>query len=407
MNIDLPEITPKRIAIKLKPAAEKHVKRGHPWIYDAAIVKKNKDGNSGDLAIIFDQKNNRFLAVGLYDPDSPIRIRVLQHGKSANINEQWFMDKIASAHELRESLLATETNSYRLINGENDGFSGLIVDVYTEVAVVKMYSAVWLPYLKWILPAIVEVASVQTLVMRLSRNLMSHPTIMQYGLNDGKVMYGQLDNEEVIFKEHGVLFKANVIKGHKTGFFLDHRFNRKRVGELASGKKVLDVFSYAGGFSVHALKGRAEAVWSLDISVQALEVAQKNAALNHKENKMHIIAADAFVAMEKLKKEGKKFELVIVDPPSFAKKQDERNTALKQYERLVRMAIPLVAKGGILLMASCSSRILSDEYFDLVLSTVTKSGRSFREMERHLHDIDHPVTFPEGAYLKSIYLQMD
>ena len=406
-SFSLPDFpAPARLAIRLKPAAERMVRKQHPWVFEASITKQNKEGKAGDLAIVFDQKKNKFLALGLYDPSSPIRIKLLQFHQSATIDENWFQQKIQQAYDIRLPLLATDTNSYRLLYGENDGLPGLVADVYAKVVVVKLYSLVWLPYLSIILPIIIQTTGCTTLVLRLSRNTQRETTLLQ-GLHDGQVLYGELEDPVVIFREHGVRFSANVIEGHKTGYFLDHRHNRKRVGELAKGKSVLDVFSYAGGFSVHALCGGAREVYSLDISKQALDTARYNATLNIEQPAMHTIAKDAFVAMEELLKDGKRFDLVVVDPPSFAKKASEVAGALKSYRRLAKLAIPLVNKGGLLVMASCSSRVSADDFFATVEEDLQESRRRFRETERSFHDIDHPIAIPEGAYLKCIYHQLD
>ena len=406
-SFSLPDFpAPARLAIRLKPAAERMVRKQHPWVFEASITKQNKEGKAGDLAIVFDQKKNKFLALGLYDPSSPIRIKLLQFHQSATIDENWFQQKIQQAYDIRLPLLATDTNSYRLLYGENDGLPGLVADVYAKVVVVKLYSLVWLPYLSIILPIIIQTTGCTTLVLRLSRNTQRETTLLQ-GLHDGQVLYGELEDPVVIFREHGVRFSANVIEGHKTGYFLDHRHNRKRVGELAKGKSVLDVFSYAGGFSVHALCGGAREVYSLDISKQALHTARYNAMLNIEQPAMHTIAKDAFVAMEELLKDGKRFDLVVVDPPSFAKKASEVAGALKSYRRLAKLAIPLVNKGGLLVMASCSSRVSADDFFATVEEDLQESRRRFRETERSFHDIDHPIAIPEGAYLKCIYHQLD
>ncbi|MBL4593247.1 MAG: class I SAM-dependent methyltransferase, partial [Flavobacteriales bacterium] len=247
--ISLPEIETKKIAIKLTPKAEVLVKKGHPWIFDQSIAKQNTEGNSGDLAILFDNRRNKFLAVGFYDPFSPIRIKILQANKPANINAEWFKNKIQEAYNKRLPLLKTDTNSYRLIYGENDHLPSFVADVYADVLVVKLYAQFWFPYLKDMLTELLAISNTNTLVLRLSRNVQKEGN--EYGLKDGQVIHGELENEVVIFKEHGVLFSANVIKGHKTGYFLDHRANRKKVGGMSKGKTLLDVFSYAGGFSVH------------------------------------------------------------------------------------------------------------------------------------------------------------
>ena len=395
-----------RLAIRLKPAAERMVRKQHPWVFEASITKQNKEGKAGDLAIVFDQKKNKFLALGLYDPSSPIRIKLLQFHKGANIDENWFEEKIQQAYDKRLPLLATDTNSYRLLYGENDGLPGFVTDVYDTVAVVKLYSLIWLPYLSIILPIILQITKCKTLVLRLSRNVQRETAALK-GLEDGQVLHGQLEDPVVIFREHGVRFSANVIAGHKTGYFLDHRHNRKRVGELAKDKRVLDIFSYAGGFSVHALSGGAKEVYSLDISAQALETARQNALLNLPNPALNTIAKDAFVAMEELQKHRKRFDIVVVDPPSFAKKASEVPGALRSYEWLAKLAIPLVEKKGILVLASCSSRVSADEFFVVAETALQQSGRRFQEQERTFHDIDHPISIPEGAYLKCIYYRLD
>ncbi|MEM1357328.1 MAG: class I SAM-dependent methyltransferase, partial [Bacteroidota bacterium] len=257
-----------RLPVTLTAPGERALRGGHPWLFDRAIAKVKGRGKVGDLAIIFSYKKNKFIGVGLYDPDSPIRIRVLHQGSPQQIDADFFRARIAGAKSARASLLATDTNGYRLLHGENDGLPGLITDVYAEVAVIKLYSPVWMPWLDLLLPLIAAAAAAQTVVLRLARNVQA--TAADFGLEDGQVLRGTLAQEDIIFREHGLQFIANVVKGHKTGFFLDHRENRRRVGQLAEGREVLDVFSYAGGFSVHALGGGAAAVTSLDISAPAL-----------------------------------------------------------------------------------------------------------------------------------------
>lgn len=399
---NLPEFKPNRIAIKLKPAGEKAVKQNHPWVFNESIRKQSNEGQVGDLAIIFDQRRNKFLAAGLWDPFSPIRIKVLHFHQPAQINDSWFESKIKAAHQKRMPLLETDTNSYRFIYGENDGLPGLIADVYDKVLAVKLYSFIWLPYLKIIFPLLLKQSGCKTLILRLSRKMQNAPHLL-YGLTDGQIIEGDLTSEEVLFKEHGLTFIANVIHGHKTGFFLDHRYNRKKIGSLSKNKSVLDVFAYAGGFSAHALAGGAKRVISLDISAQALATAKRNVALNVKNAQHEILKADAFEAMEQMVAENKNFDVMIVDPPSFAKKGDEVEKALLNYARLATLAIQLVAPNGILLMASCSSRVTKEAFFETIEYEFSQSGRTFRRLEQNEHDLDHPVTFPEGAYLKSGY----
>jgi len=402
---NLPKVSPQSIAVKIKPSIERIIRKEHPWLFDAGITKQSKEGNAGDLAIIYDNKKNKFLALGLYDPFSPIRIKLIQFKKSARINNEWFHQKITAAYEKRQSLLATDTNSYRLVHGENDGLPSLIADVYADVLVVKLYSLIWLPYLSDIFKNLLEISKCKTLVLRLSRNVQQQKDALQ-GLEDGQVLYGNLENEVIVFKEHGVLFSANVIHGHKTGYFLDHRHNRKHIGTLSKGKSVLDIFSYAGGFSVHALAGGAKEVVSLDISAQALEMAKDNVRLNKLEANHKILVGDAFEKMELLNQQNKKFDIVVVDPPSFAKRDSERERAIRSYGQLTKLAIKLVAKNGLLVMASCSSRVSADEFFRTVIYELERSNKRFEEINRTFHDVDHPIGFPEGAYLKCGYFQL-
>ncbi len=396
---------PKNLPVRLTAQGERHLRAKHPWIYSDSIESLKGEGEAGDLAIIFDRKKNKFIGIGLYDPDSPIRIKMLHAGGPAKINAEFFQKRIAEAYALRATLLATDTNSYRLLNGENDGFPALIADVYAEVLVVKVYSLVWHSYFDEILSALLTTSGCTTAVLRLSRNVQKHAACPEQW-TEGAIIHGTLPDSTILFQEHGITLSADVIHGHKTGFFLDHRNNRKRVGELSAGKEVLDIFSYAGGFSVHALAGGAREVTSLDISAQALEVARANVALNFPDAPHKTIAGDAFEVMAQLQKDGKTYGLVIVDPPSFAKKASEVDGALRAYQRLTALAVPLVEKEGILLLASCSARIDAETFYDLQKQALNYSGRSWKELERTAHDVDHPATFPEGRYLKSLYVEI-
>lgn len=401
-HIEFQKNNPQILAVKLTVMGERHVRSGHPWIFSESIEKINKEGNAGDIAIIFSHTKNKPLGVGLYDPDSPIRIKMLHHGSGTKLNTEFFTEKIARAFALRTELLETETNSYRLLFGENDGFPGFIADVYANVLVVKLYSAIWFPYLEMILSPLLEISDCDTLVLRLSRNLQQLTT---HNYKDGQVLFGTLANEEVHFVEHGVNFSANVIKGHKTGYFLDHRANRKRVGELSKGKTVLDVFSYAGGFSVHALAHGAKEVSSLDISKQALEIALANGKLNTFSGTHRTIVGDAFTEMQRLVHLGEVFDVVVIDPPSFAKSKKEIAVAKKKYFQLAQLGEKLTAKKGLLVLASCSSRVSASEFYAINKEALHSQTRHSKCIEKTGHDIDHPVSFPEGAYLKCGYYQ--
>jgi 23S rRNA (cytosine1962-C5)-methyltransferase len=394
-----------RIAVKIKPKIEQYVRKGHPWVYSESIIKTNLKSETGDLAIIFSHKTNKVIGMGLFDLDSPIRIKMIYSGsENPAINPDFFRDKITIARNKRSELLNTNTNSYRLVFGENDGFPGLIADVYNTTLVVKLYSNIWVHYIDSIINTLTEISQTRTVIIRLSRRMQKQNS---YNFYDGQCIMGQQTLEEVEFTEHGVRFSANVIKGHKTGYFLDHRQNRRFVGLLSKGKTVLDVFAYAGGFSVHALAGGAKEVTSVDISEQALSVAKRNVELNIHSGKHSTLSGDAFEVMNTLIRDRKQFDIVIIDPPSFAKQQSEVSRAKLKYKELVQLGIRLTGKAGVLVMASCSSRIKAQTFFDLVKDELRSQSRGYDIIRTTEHDIDHPITFHEAAYLKTIYCSLD
>lgn len=396
----LPEPTAKNISIKVKPAAERAIRQGHPWIFEDAIVKQSHDGSAGDRVVIYDKRKNKFLAVGLYDPHSPIRIKILQANQPAHINLAWFINQLQHAQAIRQPLIDASITGHRLVYGESDHFPGLIIDRYHQTLVMKIYSAMWIPHLRDILSALKQTIQFEQLVLRLSRTISAE----QFGLFDGQVLVGQDITAPIQFVENDITLSADVIHGHKTGFFFDQRDNRQRVRTLAQGRRVLDVFSYVGAFSVYALAGGAQHVTALDISQPAMDALAENIQLNALSmNHVTPLVADAFDAMAYLAKQQQQFDMVIVDPPSFAKSQAEVDRALASYKRLVQLALPLVAPDGILVMASCSSRIKPDVFFNLIINTANQSGYGLDIIETTSHALDHPIGFPEAEYLKAMF----
>ncbi|MBN2148278.1 MAG: class I SAM-dependent methyltransferase [Anaerolineales bacterium] len=402
----LPQPADKRIAIRVKPAAERALHDGHPWIFEGSIRSQSHAGQPGDLAVIFDG-NRRFLAVGLYDPHSPIRVRVLQYGQAATINRDWFGARLQAAADIRQPLQTVRTTGYRLVYGENDGLPGLVIDRYASTLVLKLYTAAWLPHLVDVLEALPTIQAHDRLVLRLSRHV--QPLAAPYGLEDGQTLLGSPPDAPVVFQENGLRFAADVVQGHKTGFFFDQRENRARVRDLAQGRRVLDVFAYSGGFSVYAAAGGARTVTSLDASEPALQVAAANFALN--DGNPHVSAArhvtlveDAFEGLARLQASGQRYDMVIVDPPSFAKSAAEVNRALAAYKRLTRLALAvLTPRTGVLVMASCSSQVTPTAFFETVEQTASAAGRRLTQIKHTGHALDHPVRFPEGEYLKCLF----
>jgi 23S rRNA (cytosine1962-C5)-methyltransferase len=402
----LPLPPEKRLAVRITAAGQRALRHGHPWIFDNAIRSVRPEGRSGDLAVIFDD-HRRFLAVGLYDPDSPIRVRVLQQGMPAVIDGAWLRGRLLAAAARRDPLAETGTDGYRLVHGENDGLPGLVIDRYAATLVIKLYALAWLPWLHTLLGVLEDVQPSERVVLRLSREASSHETEL-YGLGDGCTLRGEAPVRPVEFRENGLLFAADVLRGQKTGFFLDQRDNRARVRSLARGCRVLNVFAYSGAFSVYAAAGGAPSVVSLDLSPAALADAELNFRLNRSipgvaACRHQTIVGDAFEALADLGRAGARFDLVIVDPPSFAKRESEAPRALQSYARLTKLALAVTRPGGRIALASCSSRVSAADFFATVGNAAEGAKRPLREIERTGHALDHPIGFPEGAYLKCVF----
>jgi 23S rRNA (cytosine1962-C5)-methyltransferase len=342
----------------------------------------------------------------MWDPDSPICIKVLHTGKPTRIDHTFWAGRVATAIKRRRPLLDDPAHdAYRIIHGENDGMPGIVVDIYAGVAVAKIYSRAWIPHLAMLVPTLVDQLEPTSLILRMARSVDPRPDL---GLVEGAVLHGPEPVEPVMFLENGLRFEAHPTTGQKTGYFLDQRHNRALVQDLARGQRVLDVFSCTGGFSVHAAAGGATEVHSVDLSLPAVEAAKRNMVHNSDDS---LVAAathvghhgDAFEVMEGLSRRGERFGLVIIDPPSFAQRQASVDGALAAYRRLTRLGLALTEAGGTLVQASCSSRVTADDFFAGVHAAARAEGVDLREFDRTGHTIDHPVGFPQGAYLKTLY----
>lgn len=404
--LQIPSPSSQRIALRITAPGERALKQGHPWVFDQSITEQSREGRPGDLAVIFDGKR-RFLAIGLYDPTSPIRVRILQKLKPAAINTDWFVEKIKTADVIRAPLKEQDTNGYRLVHGENDGLPGLVIDRYAKTLVLKLYTPAWVPHLKDIFFALQQTQSFDHLILRLSRTLNKKADHL-HGLADGITLTSQTPESLILFKENGLTFECDSIHGQKTGFFLDQRENRERVRTLSKGKSVLNVFSYTGGFSLYAADGGANEVVSVDFSTPAVQATLRNIEHNqHRPNvrnaKFETLAQDAFEALAQMKMSSRLFDIVILDPPMFAQNQSQIETALAAYRRLTQLGLGVLKRGGILVQASCSSRVSADEFFNAIHQAAQEAGRPLKEIERTAHAIDHPITYKEGAYLKCLF----
>ena len=395
-----------RLRLRLTPAAEYAVRTGHPWVYAERIREKNREGDSGEIAVVYDRKD-RFLALGLYDPDSPIRFRALHSGKPVMVDDAWWRDRMATSLARREGVLTEQTNGLRWINGESDGWPAMVVDQYASTLVLKLYSAVWLPRIADLTRWLREFLKPERIVLRLSRNATT--SFEQAGYQDGQNLWGDDTAGSVVFLEDGIRFWSDVVKGQKTGFFLDQRDNRRRIGQCSAGMDVLNAFSFSGGFSLHAARGGARSVTDLDISPHALESARRNFELNAADTRIaaarhESVQADAFAWLERSTEQ---FDIVICDPPSLAKRETERVGAIEAYHRLAMHSIARVRPGGLLLAASCSAHVTPEEFYAAVTEAARRSGRPFGDEVYTGHAPDHPATFDEARYLKAAYLRFE
>ena len=325
--------------------------------------------------------DRKFAAIGLYDPGSPVRLKILHAGSPVTIDDDWWQRVFTSALERRQVFADgpdTPNAGYRLVNGENDGIPGLIVDRYADVLVVKLYTPALFPHLRSIVIQLVAVTDCRAVVLRLARTVQRGET---HGLTDGDVIAGSLDDEPVVFLEAGLRFEADVRHGQKTGWFLDQRANRVTVGSMAGGHDVLDVFAAGGGFSVHAAAGGARSVHSVDIAGPAIAATVRNMELNHTIDAVRacthtVDVGDAFDVMADLAREHRRYGIVVIDPPSFAQRQASVDTARRAYTRLTHLAIRLVEPGA------CSCRRPARVGFPRTCSSRRSKQRRSRPADR-------------------------
>jgi 23S rRNA (cytosine1962-C5)-methyltransferase len=397
----LPRLSRKNVRVRLTRSAERIVRLEHPWLY-AESLREAPEGDAGDLAVLYDHDREVF-ALGLFDPTSPIRVRVLWRGGSRSIDAAFFAERARAADALRAPLRSMRTTGYRVANGESDGLPGAVVDRYADTLVLKLYTAAWLPWLVELVPALAEALAPERIVLRLARSVAT--AFQAHGLADGSILHGAPLAGGVEFEELGLRFRIDPRAGQKTGFFLDQRENRARVGERARGRSVLDAFAYVGAFSLHAARGGASSLTSLDASAPALAALRESFALNDREPG-EVVHGDAFEALARLAQAGRSFDLVVIDPPFLARRREELERALAAYARLAELALALVSPDGELVFASCSARVSSDELAEALRRGAARAGRRIEERLRTAHPLDPPARFPEAEYLKCIFARV-
>jgi 23S rRNA (cytosine1962-C5)-methyltransferase len=391
-----------RVKIVLKSGKEQSVKRYHPWLFSGAIKKMYGDPSEGDLVDVFDNKDN-FLAVGHYQPSS-IAVRILSFEK-VNPDINFFREKIIKAINYRKSIGIIgnpEINVYRLIHGEGDGLPGLIIDYYNGVAVVQMHSLGFYRIRKEIASIVLELLKDQIIaIYDKSEGTIPH---MSGAGAVNEYLYGISD--PVVVTENGYKFKIDWTTGQKTGFFIDQRDNRKLLGEFTEGKTVLNMFGYTGGFSVYAMKDAAS-VHTVDSSFSAIELANANIKLNFGDDNRHeAFQVDAFDYLNDIKN---KYDLIILDPPAFAKHNNVLANALQGYKRLNMKAIDQIKPGGIIFTFSCSQVVTKENFRKSVFAAAANTGRNVRILYQMSQPPDHPVNIyhPESEYLKGLVIYVE
>lgn len=398
----------KRSAVRAKKAAVREIRRGHPWLWRDSIDSISGPARDGDLAVLFDDKR-KFVAIGLFSAHDPIAVRVLQAGSQRTIDRDFFEERILEAIERRRPLIEDDAvSAYRLVHGENDYLPGLVVDQYDTSLVVRLDSSCWIPWLEMIVAILNDVSAPKRIVLRMSRRVEG---VAGPGLFQGMVISGEAHDGPVAFLENDLEFLADLEYGQKTGHFLDQRDNRALVGSYSRSMRVLDVFCNTGGFSVNAAAGGAVSVCSVDISEHATRACSQHMEMNADRFadgcEHEVITGDAFAVLEDLRKRGEFFDVIIVDPPSFAPNQAAVSNARLAYRSLTRLAVELLADDGWYFQASCSARIPPEVFYDDLNWEFSELGLGVHNVIRTGQTLDHPIGFEFGHYLKAQLCQLD
>jgi 23S rRNA (cytosine1962-C5)-methyltransferase len=387
--------------IHLKKGREKSLKRRHPWIFSGAVERVSGKPAAGETVEVRDA-SGKPLALAAYSPSSQIRARVWTFDLAEAIDEAFFRKRLQRSISMRGQLpAARHSNAMRLVHGESDGLAGLVVDRYADVLVAQFLSAGAERWREGILDALKEISGCEAIFERSDaevRKLEGLPQRVGFAR-------GNRAASRCPIIEYGLNFRVDVEQGQKTGFFLDQRENRQRLRALASGREVLDGFSYSGGFAIAALAGGAARVTALESSAAALEVAKENLAANPLDaSKLEFVQADVFAHLRTLRDRGARFDMVILDPPKFAPTAAQARNAARAYKDINLLAFKLLAPGGLLATFSCSGGVPADLFQSIVAGAALDAGVEAQIIERFGAAADHPVAleFPEGDYLKGL-----
>lgn len=382
--------------ITLKKGKEKPILRGHPWVFSGAVARTEGDLSPGEIGEVY-SGDGKFLGMGQFNPRSQIILRLLTRRREV-LDSSFFRGRLLQADALREKELRAKTNGYRAINAEGDFLPGLIVDRYGEILVLQCLTAGMERLKGLFIDLLVRHFNPKSIYERSDVS-----SRREEGLPEAKgLLYGEEILDPVEIEEYGCRFRVDVKEGQKTGFYLDQRENRFSLQKVSHGKKILDCFCYSGGFSIHAGLGGAKEITMVDSSEEALKRAKDHFALNHlKGISPHLIRGDAFEVMRSLELD---YDIVVLDPPPFAKKKAHLPGASRGYKDLNLQAFRLLKREGLLFTFSCSHHMNWDLFQKIVFSAAVDAGRRVQLLARRGHPIDHPVdlSHPEGEYLRGM-----
>jgi 23S rRNA (cytosine1962-C5)-methyltransferase len=388
----------------LKPRKEESLQHGHLWIFSGALQQPPHWVEPGGLVDV-KSATGQFIARGYYNPRTDIAIRILTRKQEEAIDEDFLRRRVTEAVALRQVFPDDVTNAFRLINAEGDGLPGLVVDRYAEVLVAQIHTLGMERLRPQLLEALMESTGTHGILLRNDGQARQREGM---DVEEPAVVAGAVPTQ-VTIRENNVLFTVDPWEGQKTGFFLDQRDKREALRKYVRGGQVLNCFSYTGGFSIYAAQSKGQVV-SVDISAPAIEAARAHFVLNGLDPSQHEFhIANVFDYLEEARQEGKQFDVVVLDPPAFAKTQGARNQALNAYRRLNLLGMQVLRPGGILLTCSCSGAVGMDDLLGILGQSSQRLGRSVQLLESFTHGVDHPIhlAMPETAYLKAIFCRVN
>ena len=396
--------------VTVSDKGSKWVKTGHPWIYEGEIVSTDTDIPNGSIVDAISLKG-KYLGSGFYSDKSRIRVRLLSANANDRFDEAFWRRRAEYAWNYRKTVMKDDISCCRIIFGEADGFPGLTVDRYADILVVQTLSFGMEKIKNILFPIILDVlrADGQNIRGIYERNDVRLRTLE--GLAEFKGWYGDPDNKETVTEitENGILYSVDVENGQKTGFFLDQKYNRLAVSRLAEGRRVLDCFTHTGSFALNAAKGGAERVTAIDVSREALKMAECNAERNHLADRMEFICADVFDYLrEKLAEGSKDYDLIILDPPAFTKSRKTAGNAERGYREINSCAMKILPRGGYLATASCSHFMPYENFERMLRSAASDASVELKQIEARQQAPDHPILWnvPETDYLKFYIFQV-